>query len=183
MKSLLASLFAVCVLLAAVPASATQADPRLDELFERLKTTEDPVEAENLQEHIWQLWIETENEAIMNLFARAREVMLRDDYGTALDLASEIVQIDPNHAEGWNLRATIFYAIGDYESSIQDVEKTLQLEPRHFGALVGLGMMYVDMGEDMEALHAFERALAVNPHLTQASRQIEVLKQRLGGAI
>lgn len=182
MKTFLAAL-AAGFLLAATPGFATQTDPLLDELFERLRTTEDPVEAENLQEHIWQLWIETENKKIMDLFARCRELMLRDDYATALDLVSEIVEIDPNHAEGWNLRATIFYAIGDYESSIEDVERTLALEPRHFGALVGLGMMYVDMGEDAKALAAFERALAVNPHLEQARRQIQEIKQRVGGSV
>ena len=93
MKTLSATLIAAFFLLTAVPSFATQADSRLDELFVRLKTTTDPIEAENLQEFIWQLWIETENEEIMNLFARSRELMLRDDYATALDVASKIVYL------------------------------------------------------------------------------------------
>lgn len=183
MKTFSVTLAAAFFLLMAAPSFATQADSRLDELFTRLKATTDPIEAENLQEFIWQLWIETENEEIMNLFARSRELMLRDDYAIALDLATKIVRLDPDHAEGWNLRATIFYAIGDYESSIKDVERTLALEPRHFGALVGLGMMYVNMGEDRAAVDAFERALRFNPHLEQARSKIEELKQRPGDPV
>lgn len=168
-------------LFAAVPASANQDDPRLDELFGRLKATGDPVEAATLQEIIWRLWLETDNQKVARLFEQGREVMLREDYVTALRIASRIVEIDPAQAEGWNLRATVFYVLGDYESSIQDVEKTLALEPRHFGALVGLGMMLVEMNRDQDALKAFERALALNPHLEQARQQIEAIKLRVQG--
>ncbi|MEW5705028.1 MAG: tetratricopeptide repeat protein [Pseudomonadota bacterium] len=168
-------------LFAAVPASANQDDPRLDELFGRLKATGDPVEAATLQEIIWRLWLETDNQKVARLFEQGREVMLREDYVTALHIASRIVEIDPAQAEGWNLRATVFYVLGDYESSIQDVEKTLALEPRHFGALVGLGMMLVEMNRDQDALKAFERALALNPHLEQARQQIEAIKLRVQG--
>lgn len=168
-------------LFAAVPASANQDDPRLDELFGRLKATGDPVEAATLQEIIWRLWLETDNQKVARLFEQGREVMLREDYVTALRIASQIVEIDPAQAEGWNLRATVFYVLGDYESSIQDVEKTLALEPRHFGALVGLGMMLVEMNRDQDALKAFERALALNPHLEQARQQIEAIKLRVQG--
>ncbi len=175
MKYFLTFFVAAFFLATAVPATATQADPDLDAIFSRLKATHDPVEAENLQKYIWRLWVKTDDATVRELFGESRELLLRNDYLTALGIASKIVKLAPDHAEGWNLRATIFYALGDYASSIADVEKTLVLEPRHFGALVGLGMMYIEMGQDKDALKAFQRALAVNPHLDQARQRIEAL--------
>jgi tetratricopeptide (TPR) repeat protein len=179
MKYFLSFFVAAFFLATAAPVLATQTDPDLDAVFSRLQETHDPVEAENLQKYIWRLWVKTDNRAVRELFEESREMLLRNDYLTALGLASQIVQLAPDHAEGWNLRATIFYALGDYDSSIADVEKTLMLEPRHFGALVGLGMMYVDMGRDKEALSAFRRALAVNPHLDQARQRIKSMTREL----
>ena len=166
-----------------VPVLATQADPGLDAVFTRLQETKDPTEAETLQQYIWRLWVKTDDKAVRTLFGKSREMLIRNDYLTALSFASKIVQLAPEHAEGWNLRATIFYALGDYDSSISDAEKTLTLEPRHFGALVGLGMMYVDRGQDKAALAVFRRALAVNPHLNQARQRIEELARRLEGGV
>lgn len=179
MKQLHVFLAAVFLFAATGPALATQEAPGLVSLFADLKKTKDPVKAENLQQAIWQLWIESEDKAVVILFGKSREVLLRKDYVTALDFASKIVQLAPNHAEGWNLRATIFYAIGDYDSSIADAQKALTLEPRHFGALVGLGMMYLELGREDDALAVFKRALALNPHLAQARQQVESLMQPL----
>ncbi len=179
MKQLFAIFVTAFFLVAAVPALATQQDPDLDGLFARLQETKNSAEAESLQEYIWKIWVKTDNKEVASLFGESRDVLRNNDYATALGIASKIIDLAPDHAEGWNLRATVFYALGDYDSSIADVEKTLALEPRHFGALVGLGMMYVDMGRKKEALEAFIRALAVNPHLDQARQRVEELAEPL----
>ena len=107
--------------------------------------------------------------------------MGNQEYGEALRLLDAIVTISPEYAEGWNKRATVYYLLGRYEDSISDVEKTLVLEPRHFGALSGLGLIYNRLDEDAAALDAFERALKVNPHLGQAKQEVKRLRGRIKG--
>ena len=103
------------------------------------------------------------------------------EYGEALRLLDAIVTISPEFAEGWNKRATVYYLLGRYEDSISDVEKTLDLEPRHFGALSGLGLIYNRLDKDAAALDAFERALMINPHLGQAKQEVKRLRGRIKG--
>jgi tetratricopeptide (TPR) repeat protein len=107
------------------------------------------------------------------------DAMAVQDYKTALADFTRMVTIAPDFAEGWNKRATVLWLLGDYEGSMADVDKTLALEPRHFGALWGLGTMDAALDREEEAITAFERALAVNPHLEGVSEQIEALKQRI----
>ena len=107
--------------------------------------------------------------------------MGNQEYGEALRILDAIVTISPEYAEGWNKRATVYYLLGRHEDSISDVEKTLDLEPRHFGALSGLGLIYNRLDEDAAALDAFERALKVNPHLGQAKQEVKRLRDRIKG--
>ena len=105
--------------------------------------------------------------------------MAAQDYKTALTDFTKMIGIAPDFAEGWNKRATVLWLLNDYEGSMADVDKTLALEPRHFGALWGLGAMDAALEHDEEAIAAFEKALAVNPHLEGVSEQIEALKKRI----
>ncbi len=94
----------------------------------------------------------------------------------AFGYLDEIIKRDPDYAEGWNKRATVFYMIDDYDKSLADIQKTLELEPRHFGALAGLGMIMIKLGDKQRALQAFERAYAVDPVINNGKEVIEGLK-------
>ena len=102
-------------------------------------------------------------------------------YRIALESFNYVIQIAPNYAEGWNKRATLLYILGDYDRSAADVKETLALEPRHFGALSGLGMIYERTNRYEAAIKAFRDALKVNPHLVQARHNIDIISKRLHG--
>ncbi|MBK19344.1 MAG: hypothetical protein CMM52_10975 [Rhodospirillaceae bacterium] len=103
------------------------------------------------------------------------------DGETALTAFNEITTRAPDYAEGWNKRATLFYLAGEHELSIADIKKTLDLEPRHFGALSGLGLVYMALGEERKALDAFEQALEIHPHMEGADTHIRELRDIVKG--
>lgn len=160
---------------------ADQNDPRLPQLFERLKATESPVEVDALENRIWHIWMTSDNDEVNRLMAAGSHAMAAQDYRAALAAFDRIVAIAPNFAEGWNKRATVYFVLGDYAASLRDIDRTLALEPRHFGALTGLGLVHSELGEAAAALNAFERALAINPHMPNVRRNVETLRKRIGG--
>ncbi len=173
----------VCFWLAILPqpVQADQKDPRLDKLFGQLQQVSSPVEANLVEAQIWTVWLETDSDTINLLMQRALEAMSLNKFQASLETLSSIVKIAPDFAEGWNKRATVLYLMDRHEESIQDVEKTLVLEPRHFGALSGLGLIYNQLGDEAKALDAFERALAVNPHIPLAQSEVKRLKKKIKG--
>jgi tetratricopeptide (TPR) repeat protein len=112
---------------------------------------------------------------------RVLKAMGKQKFGEALELLNTIVVIAPDYAEGWNKRATVYFLLGQYQNSIADIETTLDLEPRHFGALSGLGQIYMRLEEFASALDAYERALLVNPHLGHAEKVVERLRKKVKG--
>jgi tetratricopeptide (TPR) repeat protein len=92
---------------------------------------------------------------------------------------NQVVAAAPEYAEGWNTRATLLYLMGDYVASAVDVKRTLALEPRHFGAWSGLGLIYLNVGDERAALVAFSKALEWNPHLSGSRHKLEAVKKQL----
>lgn len=183
MKTLHAIIFALLFLLAAVaPKSALladQNDARLDELFEQLKADQPFRTAKSIELVIWNIWVESGDAAVDLLMRDGVDAMSRRDYRRALRAFNQIVTIAPGFAEGWNKRATLYYLMGEYGKSLSDIAETLKLEPRHFGALAGRGLVYVELEDDARALTAFEAALAINPYLPAARQNAELLRRRL----
>jgi tetratricopeptide (TPR) repeat protein len=165
----------------AVPAEGDQRDPRLPGLFEQLKAAETLEAAQPIEAEIWTIWAQSENDDVNLLMGIAVNAMAREDYATALELFDKMIEVAPEFAEGWNKRATVLYLMGEIERSRADVEKVLELEPRHFGALSGLGLLYMAEGEAEKALDAFRRALAVNPTMPGPQQWVEELKTRIEG--
>jgi tetratricopeptide (TPR) repeat protein len=161
---------------------ARQDDPRIDGLFDRLHSIDDGNEAKLLMTMIWRLWAESGSPTVDMLFSRGIEAMNAENFDTALKMFNSVVEMDPKFAEGWNARATLHYLMGNYIESIQDIDKTLALEPRHWGALSGLGMIYQNMERSRDALQAYRRALAANPHLPGARLSIETLEKKIKGS-
>ena len=98
----------------------------------------------------------------------------------ALPVLDDVVARAPQWAEGWNKRATLLYVLGDHDRSLADIDRTLALEPRHFGALAGLGLIRAARGENREALAALRRALAINPFLKERFGLIPALEREVG---
>jgi tetratricopeptide (TPR) repeat protein len=176
-----AVLFAA-VTLAPATAVAGQDDPRLNRLFETLKTTDSDEEAHRTEVEIWRIWVAHKNPEIEKLMRQGMAAFNEDDQAGALEAFNGVVQADKSFAEGWNKRATVEYAMGDFEASIADIERTLVLEPRHFGALSGLGQIYLALEKKALALKAFEAALEIDPHLTGIREKVEELKKDLQGS-
>ncbi len=182
MNRAFAIVFAVVFALAmGAPASAhaDQKDPRLDALFAELHKATGTLQGRTITEQIWAIWTTSNNPEVNHLMNEGVAAMAAQDYKTALSDFTKMIGIAPDFAEGWNKRATVLWLLGDYEGSIADVDKTLALEPRHFGALWGLGSMDAALEHDEEAVAAFEKALAVNPHMEGVSEKIEALKKRI----
>jgi tetratricopeptide (TPR) repeat protein len=165
----------------AMPARADQSDPRLPALFDQLKAAGTAETAQPIEQQIWTIWSQSESDDVNLLMGLGVNAMARADYRTALELFNKMIEAAPNFSEGWNKRATVYYLMGEYERSRADVAKTLELEPRHFGALSGLGLIYLAEGENEKALDAFRRALAVNPTMPGPQHWVEELKSKVEG--
>jgi Flp pilus assembly protein TadD len=162
-----------------VPAAADQNDPRLGPLITALKTAPTTEAARPIEEQIWAIWAKSGDKAVDMLMAEGIARLNGGENDTALELFDRVVRLAPSFAEGWNERATTLYTMGEFEKSVQDIDKVLALEPRHFGALSGLGQCNTRLGKDQEALAAFQRAAAVDPNLPGVQANIEALKKRL----
>ena len=159
------------------PTIAGQNDTRLNNLFERLRVTQDLAEARGIEGTIWEIWTESENANVNRAMLIGIASMHAGQLGTALNKFNEVIQLAPDFAEGWNKRATIFYLMKKFDRSVNDIAQTLKLEPRHFGALSGLGLINQAIGQNKAAIKAFEHALDLNPHLPGLKEKVTKMKK------
>ncbi|HYD65046.1 tetratricopeptide repeat protein [Azospirillum sp.] len=167
--------------LGASPAAARQDDTRLDELFRQLRTAPGDEAAQAVETQIWLIWLDHPGADVLAMMRDGVRRLHEDDVEQALVLFDAVVAEAPDYAEGWNRRANAHYLVGDYAAAVDDIRRTLALEPRHFGALVGLGLVYTAVEQPAEALRAFEAALAINPHLPRARERAAQIRQTLAG--
>jgi len=169
------------VLLMGVPSSGRpdQRDARLVALFEQLKTAGNRQTALAVEADIWRIWLESGREEIDALMAEGVSAMTGQHFEEAIDIFGQITARAPGFAEGWNKRATAYYLNEDYVASVQDIQTTLALEPRHFGAISGMGLIFLQRGDEVGALAAFEAVLAIHPHAPGARQRVEALRERL----
>jgi tetratricopeptide (TPR) repeat protein len=178
MKRILVSL-ALVLLLGASMSCSTDPVPRgdrsasLDALFNRLQTTDSDEEAQIIEVTIRHVWAQSGRHGVDALMGRAVESLHAGNYDQAL--------VAPDFAEGWNLRATVHYLREEYGAAVGDIEQVLALEPRHFGALAGLGRIFLELEDKKAALKAFEAALALNPHLADIRHESDDLREQLAG--
>ena len=172
-------LFAILAMALPVTVSADQTDERLADLFQTLKTSQDVQELNETEMRIWSIWHESGQSDIDDMMAEAAELTGVGDLLAAEAIYTRIVEQAPTFSEGWNRRATVRFYMGDYDGSLADIEQTLKLEPRHFGAMWGLGMI-LGLQQDYErAILAFEKLLEIKPNSMDARPRIESLKQAL----
>jgi tetratricopeptide (TPR) repeat protein len=181
-------LFLGTTLLLVVPAAATEPAPlaevetsRLDTLFFDLKRERNEKAAERIAQRIWEEWMKSGSATVDLLLQWSSEATRKQDFAVALDFLDQIVTLEPGYAEGWNRRATVHYMMDSYSKAMADIERTLNLEPRHFGALSGMGAILKATGRKELALRAYERVLAIYPMMRNAQNEVVTLTEDLAG--
>ena len=170
------------LLLTYAPANADQTDPKLDKLFIALQTSLSNANAASLEREIWAIWTRyPDDQAINRQMDRAIKMMNAGRLDDAEAMFSAIISRKPAFAEAWNKRATVRFFRGDNAGSANDILQVIKLEPRHFGALSGLGMIKVREGDLQGALQAYRAAQRINPFLPNIEVIIDKLGQRLKG--
>lgn len=163
----------------AFPASADQTDPRLHGLFSELKASDSLGSALSIERQIWAIWSEVDGDSVnREMVAGARALQARD-WSQAVAAFTKVVELAPQFAEGWNKRATAYYLADQLDASVRDIHTTLSLEPRHFGALSGMGLIFLQQGDFAGALMAFEQVLRVHPQSVPARTHVRELRARL----
>lgn len=159
-----------------------QEQDALNELFDVLSRESNSKKAQRTSRQIVQKLTDSGSDSINLLMERASEVMRKDDHAVALDILDQVVTLAPDYAEGWNRRATLFFSMRDFSRSIADVERVLELEPRHYGALSGLAAMLQVLGREKQALEVWYKVLEVYPANEQAQSAVIKLEEKLAGS-
>lgn len=162
-------------------AGAETAGPSVDALFERLQTAETAGAASRIEREIWREWSKSGSPAMDLLLQRGRDAMQAGDITAAIEHLTALVDHAPDFAEGWNARATAYFQAGEYGASVADIQTALRLNPRHFGALSGFGMILDATGREAEALEVYRAALAIHPHLEGIRQSVERLERKAAG--
>jgi tetratricopeptide (TPR) repeat protein len=162
---------------------AQKGDPtrNLDFLFEALKIAPDEATAKQIEQRIWALWFVSQSDTANLLMTRVRTAIEAKDLDLALRLLNSLVKIRPDYVEAWNRRATIYFMKNDYGKSLADIREVLKREPRHFGALSGLGLILQEVGDDRHALEVYRRALSVYPRLERIPGVVKTLQEKVEG--
>ncbi len=166
---------------APLSASASKA-ASLDTMFAELRRAKNEALAADVAERIKYEWNQSGSATVDLLMQWASEALDKKDYPTALDFLDQAIVLKPQFAESWNRRATAHFLAGNYSKSMTDIERTLALEPRHFGALSGMGMIFLDLGKKDLALAALRKALDVYPQLRDVQKQVGELEEQLAGS-
>ena len=177
----------LALLLFAVPLSGTsaiaqstmaqkQAD-ELDKLFAQLRDPNAGSLVAPIDVKIWALWLHQGTELENQQLEAATNAMGRGEFPQALEQLNQLVAVAPLYPEAWNKRATLLFMLGRYDESLADIVKTLDLEPRHFGALSGRGMIYQKQGKIADALAAFKEVLVINPNSVSAKLSVQQLEK------
>lgn len=162
-------------------AAAPTRGERLDALFKELKREASPEKAAAIAARIGSAWNESGSATVDLLMLRAGEAMAKSNSAAAFDMLDQAILLDPGYAEAWNRRATLNYTTSAYGKSLADIEQTLRLEPRHFGALMGLGMILEETERKQKALDTYLRVLAIYPTMKAAQDGVARLADELTG--
>jgi len=163
------------------PAMEDEHAASLDTLFGELKRERKEKAAERIAARIWDEWRNSGSASIDAMMQWSDDAMKAKKFGVALDFLDRVTVLEPDYAEGWNRRATVHFMMNNFRKSMADIDQTLRLEPRHFGALSGMGEILKQAGRKELALNAYERALDVYPMMRSAQKEVAELSEELAG--
>ena len=152
-----------------------------EEMFDRLEQAPTDEEAESVAMDIWASWLESGSPTVDILMERAVEAQAYGDVKHARELYDRVIRIQPDYAEGWHRRASLFLQREQYDEALRDLNETLRCEPRHFGAWYTLGAMLESLGSQKEALDAYREALEIYPRMEAAEQGVARLQQAVDG--
>lgn len=194
MRNVFAFMVGTALLGAPLPVFAQEASPpkagetaartpaeRLDRLFARLKRERNEKAAQRIAGQISQEWNSSGSSSIDLLMQWSQKAMDEQKFDVALDFLDQVVILKPAYAEGWNRRATVHFMMQSLGKSMSDIDQTLQLEPRHFGALAGLAQIMKNTGRRELALDAYQRVLSIYPMMRSAQNEVSALSEELAG--
>ncbi len=194
-----AALAALALSAAAPPGLAAQAQPDtqapdakapdiskpalLDRLFGMLHEVHNADQAKLIEAAIWKAWSRSGSPTADLLLVQAEAAMSAQAYPSAIAILDTLIDMKPDFAEAWNKRATVYFLMREFDKSLADIDQVLKLEPRHFGALAGRGMIYQELGKKREALTAYQRALAIYPEMPGPKKAVKELAPEVEQAI
>jgi tetratricopeptide (TPR) repeat protein len=153
----------------------------IDFLFGALKVAPSEDSAKAISDRIWGIWLESGGDTTNLLITRVRSAIDSKELDLAIQLLDSVVEFKPEYVEGWNQRATVYYMQKDYTRALADLAEVLKREPRHFGALFGVGVIMQEFGDDKRALDAYRRALALDPHMKRVDELVKTLSEKVDG--
>ena len=157
---------------------SNERDVRLNQLFNELKANKSKVSSV-VEQEIWKIWSTHPTDAKLTAKLEEGSQLVRDQqFFKAIEIFTEVINFDQNWAEAWNKRATVFYLIGEFKKSQDDIDKVLAIEARHFGALAGQGLVNIQLKNYEKAILSYEQAKEINPSMQSPEimiRQIEEL--------
>lgn len=156
-----------------------QSEQKLNDLFDCLQEAKNDVEIQNVEAQIWEIWLESGSPQLNYLMEKGGIALQQKDYSQAIEYFGQIINLNPDFAEGWNKRATAYFLRGDYKASLNDIEETLRLEPRHFGAISGMISIYMMIHDLKGALKSYKMLQEIYPLRKDIAQQIKNLQKRI----
>ena len=151
-----------------VPPPGKQSAAEREALFAALAAAKSDFEARAVEDRLWKFWLTPPDEESRKLLEASRRANLEFNYNLSILNLKELTEHAPDYSEGWNQLATVFFLAGAYDASLKAIERTLALEPKHYGALAGKGLIYLWMlGDEAKGQKALKEALAINPWLKE----------------
>ena len=171
--------FYILIFLISFPVKSDQFDSRLPNLFDKLYLSKDDQEINGITRKIWDIWHETNDIKIEADFFRGLESMRTRDLVMSIAFFTRVIKKKPDFAEGWNKRATAYFMIGEFDKSMLDINQTLKLEPRHFGALDGMGLIFTHLQQYSEAIKIYDQMLKIFPNNQSIIDKKNLIKEYL----
>ena len=156
---------------------ADEKKKQLDQLFDELKN-DNPVLSFKVEQKIWRIWsTHPKEEKLTLMLSKGSDLVNNDQLKEAVDVFTKVIELDSSWAEAWNKRATVLYLLGEFKKSQNDIDKVLELEKRHFGALAGQGLVNIQLKNYEKAIMSYEKAQKIYPTMKSPKIMIKEIEK------
>ena len=156
---------------------ANDKNKKLDRLFNDLKFKNATLSYE-IEQKIWKLWsTHPSDKNLTTMLAEGSNLVNKQKFDQAIVVFSKVIDLDPKWAEAWNKRATVLYMVGEFQKSQDDIDKVLELEERHFGALAGQGLVNIQLENYDKAIMSYKKAQQIYPNMKSPKIMIKQIEE------